>query len=78
MQYVEKLELTDLITVSDDCCRDRNLNAGGFTLHMKNEDIKMIVGTFSFKHFPFAYDIYIYMQLKMHSKQQHLPFAYAI
>ncbi|XP_051757987.1 signal-transducing adaptor protein 2b isoform X2 [Ctenopharyngodon idella] len=40
--YVEKLELTDLITVSDDCCRDRNLNAGGFTLHMKNEDIKMI------------------------------------
>ncbi|XP_048064750.1 signal-transducing adaptor protein 2b isoform X2 [Megalobrama amblycephala] len=40
--YVEKLELTDLITLSDDCCRDRNLNAAGFTLHMKNEDIKMI------------------------------------
>ncbi|XP_077080283.1 signal-transducing adaptor protein 2b isoform X1 [Siphateles boraxobius] len=40
--YIEKLELSDLISVSDDCCRDRNLNAAGFTLHMKNEDIKMI------------------------------------
>ncbi|XP_067270114.1 signal-transducing adaptor protein 2b isoform X3 [Pseudorasbora parva] len=41
--YIEKLDLSDLISVSDDCCRDRNLNAAGFTLHMKNEDIKMIV-----------------------------------
>ncbi|CAM4717605.1 unnamed protein product [Leuciscus chuanchicus] len=40
--YIEKLELSDLISVSDDCCRDRNLNAAGFTLHMKNEGIKMI------------------------------------
>jgi len=44
MQYIEKLELSDLNSVSDDCCHDRNLNAAGFTLHMKKEDIKMIVG----------------------------------
>ncbi|KAG1973550.1 signal-transducing adaptor protein [Pimephales promelas] len=40
--YIEKLELSDLNSVSDDCCHDRNLNAAGFTLHMKKEDIKMI------------------------------------
>ncbi|XP_016128574.1 actin cytoskeleton-regulatory complex protein sla1-like [Sinocyclocheilus grahami] len=40
--YIEKLELSDLVSVSDDCCRDRNLDAARFTLHMKNEDIKMI------------------------------------
>ncbi|KAK2898429.1 hypothetical protein QQF64_032359 [Cirrhinus molitorella] len=39
--YVEKLELSDLISVMDDCCRDRNLDAASFTLHMKNGDIKM-------------------------------------
>ncbi|XP_073674827.1 signal-transducing adaptor protein 2b isoform X2 [Garra rufa] len=39
--YVEKLELSDLINVTDDCCRDRNLDAASFTLHMKNEDVKM-------------------------------------
>uniref|UniRef100_A0A673H426 Signal-transducing adaptor protein 1-like n=1 Tax=Sinocyclocheilus rhinocerous TaxID=307959 RepID=A0A673H426_9TELE len=40
--YIEKLELSDLVSVSDDCCRHRNLDAARFTLHMKNEDIKMI------------------------------------
>ncbi|XP_058640098.1 signal-transducing adaptor protein 2b isoform X2 [Onychostoma macrolepis] len=40
--YIEKLELSDLVSVSDDCCRDRNLDTARFTLHMKNEDIKMI------------------------------------
>ncbi|XP_050972771.1 signal-transducing adaptor protein 2b isoform X2 [Labeo rohita] len=39
--YVEKLELSDLVTVTDDSGRDRNLDAASFTLHMKNEDIKM-------------------------------------
>uniref|UniRef100_A0A671R1C9 Signal-transducing adaptor protein 1-like n=1 Tax=Sinocyclocheilus anshuiensis TaxID=1608454 RepID=A0A671R1C9_9TELE len=40
--YIEKLELSDLVSVNDDCCRDRNLDAARFTLHMKNEDVKMI------------------------------------
>ncbi|XP_042617953.1 signal-transducing adaptor protein 1-like isoform X1 [Cyprinus carpio] len=40
--YIEKLELSDLVSVNDDRCRDRNLDAARFTLHMKNEDIKMI------------------------------------
>ncbi|XP_051509797.1 signal-transducing adaptor protein 1-like [Myxocyprinus asiaticus] len=40
--YIEKLELSDLVSVTDDCCRDRNLDAARFTLQMKNEDIKMI------------------------------------
>ncbi|XP_051963851.1 signal-transducing adaptor protein 1-like isoform X2 [Xyrauchen texanus] len=40
--YIEKLELTDLVSVTDDRCRDRNLEKAQFTLHMKNEDIKMI------------------------------------
>ncbi|KAI2661781.1 Signal-transducing adaptor protein 2 [Labeo rohita] len=40
-KYVEKLELSDLVTVTDDSGRDRNLDAASFTLHMKNEDIKM-------------------------------------
>ncbi|XP_016421604.1 signal-transducing adaptor protein 1-like isoform X1 [Sinocyclocheilus rhinocerous] len=40
--YIEKLELSDLVSVNDDCCRVRNLDAARFTLHMKNEDVKMI------------------------------------
>ncbi|XP_051525655.1 signal-transducing adaptor protein 1-like isoform X2 [Myxocyprinus asiaticus] len=40
--YIEKLELSDLVSVTDDCCHDRNLENARFTLHMKNEDIKMI------------------------------------
>ncbi|XP_026098770.1 signal-transducing adaptor protein 1-like isoform X1 [Carassius auratus] len=40
--YIEKLDLSDLVSVNDDRCRDRNLDAARFTLHMKNEDIKMI------------------------------------
>ncbi|XP_057213483.1 signal-transducing adaptor protein 2b [Triplophysa rosa] len=40
--YIEKLDLSNLVSVSDDGCRDRKLDSAGFTLHMKNEDIKMI------------------------------------
>ncbi|XP_051950684.1 signal-transducing adaptor protein 1-like [Xyrauchen texanus] len=40
--YIEKLELSDLVSVRDECCRDRNLDAARFTLQMKNDDIKMI------------------------------------
>ncbi|XP_065102807.1 signal-transducing adaptor protein 2b isoform X2 [Paramisgurnus dabryanus] len=43
--YIDKLDLSDLMSVSDDCCRDRNLGAARFTLHMKNEDIVMIAPT---------------------------------
>ncbi|TRY95215.1 hypothetical protein DNTS_010026 [Danionella cerebrum] len=41
--YIDKLELSDLMSVSDDHGRERNLNAAGFTMHMKKEDIKMIL-----------------------------------
>ncbi|XP_056319792.1 signal-transducing adaptor protein 2b isoform X3 [Danio aesculapii] len=40
--YIEKLELSDLNSVSDDGSRERNLDAAGFTLHMKKEDVRMI------------------------------------
>ncbi|XP_056585515.1 signal-transducing adaptor protein 2b [Triplophysa dalaica] len=40
--YIEKLDLSDLLSVSDDGCRDRKLDSARFTLHMKNDDIKMI------------------------------------
>lgn len=40
--YIEKLELSNLISVSDDGSRERNLDAAGFTLHMKKEDVRMI------------------------------------
>ncbi|KAL1022955.1 hypothetical protein UPYG_G00034680 [Umbra pygmaea] len=41
--YVEKLELTDLVSLSDDCIRDKNLDAAKLILHMKDGDIKMTV-----------------------------------
>ncbi|XP_043103525.1 signal-transducing adaptor protein 2b [Puntigrus tetrazona] len=40
--YIEKLDLSDLISVSDDCFREQNLDAARFTMHMKNEDIKIV------------------------------------
>ncbi|XP_073724060.1 signal-transducing adaptor protein 2b isoform X1 [Misgurnus anguillicaudatus] len=43
--YIDKLDVSDLISVSDDYCRDRNLGAARFTLHMKNEEIVMIAPT---------------------------------
>lgn len=43
--YIDKLDLSDLISVSDDCCRDRKLDSARFTLHMQNEDIKIIAPT---------------------------------
>ncbi|KAA0714289.1 Signal-transducing adaptor protein 2 [Triplophysa tibetana] len=42
VKYIEKLDLSELLSVSDDGCRDRKLDSARFTLHMKNEDIKMI------------------------------------
>ncbi|CAB1324387.1 unnamed protein product, partial [Coregonus sp. 'balchen'] len=39
--YVEKLELRDLISVTDDCSRDRNLEAARLILRMEDGEIKI-------------------------------------
>ncbi|CAB1331414.1 unnamed protein product [Coregonus sp. 'balchen'] len=39
--YVEKLDLIDVISLTDDCNRDRNLEAARLILHMKDGEIKI-------------------------------------
>uniref|UniRef100_A0A674C5W8 Signal transducing adaptor family member 2b n=1 Tax=Salmo trutta TaxID=8032 RepID=A0A674C5W8_SALTR len=39
--YVEKLELRGLISLTDDCSRDRNLEAARLILRMEDEEIKI-------------------------------------
>ncbi|XP_062308885.1 signal-transducing adaptor protein 1-like isoform X1 [Osmerus eperlanus] len=39
--YVDKLALTNFISLTDDCNRDKNLGAARLNLHMKNEDFKL-------------------------------------
>uniref|UniRef100_A0A4W5QPL0 Signal transducing adaptor family member 2b n=1 Tax=Hucho hucho TaxID=62062 RepID=A0A4W5QPL0_9TELE len=39
--YVEKLELRDLISLTDDCSRDRNLEAARLILHMEDGEVKI-------------------------------------
>ncbi|XP_046905899.1 signal-transducing adaptor protein 1-like isoform X2 [Hypomesus transpacificus] len=39
--YVDKLALTDFISLTDDCNRDKNLGAARLNLHMKNENFKL-------------------------------------
>ncbi|XP_030640232.1 signal-transducing adaptor protein 2b [Chanos chanos] len=39
--YVEKLDLSGVISVSDDSSHDRNLEAARFNLHMKDGDMKV-------------------------------------
>ncbi|KAJ7993004.1 hypothetical protein DPEC_G00267950 [Dallia pectoralis] len=39
--YVEKLDLSEFISLSDDSSRDKNMEAARFTLHMKDGDIQI-------------------------------------
>ncbi|KAM4628943.1 signal-transducing adaptor protein 1-like isoform 2-T2 [Polymixia lowei] len=43
--YVEKLDLSGFISVTDDCSRDRNLDAARINLRLKGEDIKFTAST---------------------------------
>uniref|UniRef100_A0A3P8YHJ9 SH2 domain-containing protein n=1 Tax=Esox lucius TaxID=8010 RepID=A0A3P8YHJ9_ESOLU len=39
--YVEKLDLSEFISLKDDCSRDKNLEAAKLILHMKDREIKI-------------------------------------
>ncbi|KAG5276313.1 hypothetical protein AALO_G00130510 [Alosa alosa] len=40
-QYVEKLEVSTFISISDDSIPDKNLNTAGLVIHTKNDDIRL-------------------------------------
>ncbi|XP_028856713.1 signal-transducing adaptor protein 2b isoform X2 [Denticeps clupeoides] len=42
-EYIEKIDLSNLTSVTDDCSRDRNLEAGRLNLHLKEGDVKITV-----------------------------------
>lgn len=42
-QYVEKLDLSGFVSITDDSSQDRNLDAARLNLNMKNENIKLTV-----------------------------------
>lgn len=42
-QYVEKLDLSGFISITDDSSQDRNLDSARLNLHMKDENIKLTV-----------------------------------
>lgn len=44
-QYIETLDLSGLISVTDDNSLDRNLDAGRLNLQMKDGNIKITVRT---------------------------------
>lgn len=45
-QYVEKLDLSGFISLTDDNSQDRILESARLNLHMKDEDIKLTVREF--------------------------------
>ncbi|XP_026201694.1 signal-transducing adaptor protein 2-like isoform X2 [Anabas testudineus] len=41
IDYVEKLDLSGFVSITDDCSQDHNLDAARLNLHMKDENIKL-------------------------------------
>lgn len=42
-QYIEKLDLSEFVSITDDSSQDRNLEAARLSLQMKEENIKLTV-----------------------------------
>ncbi|XP_066551909.1 signal-transducing adaptor protein 2a isoform X1 [Amia ocellicauda] len=70
--YVEKLELSSFISLTDDSSRDRNLEAGKLNLRMREGEIKLMVPTLEARELWKGY-IYSVVELSVPSSLTLLP-----